>query len=139
MSVITRYINLKTRGNCDIHDITDLVEGVLIDESINSGIVTIFCSSSTSSVTTIEYETGCLQDISRLLEEIVPRDKEYSHNARWGDGNGHSHVRAALLGPSLTVPFIMSKLTLGTWQQIIHLDFDNKPRNRSVLLQIIGE
>jgi secondary thiamine-phosphate synthase enzyme len=139
MTVLTKYINLETRGNGDIHDITDLVEGVLNDENINSGIVTIFCSSSTSSVTTIEYEVGCLQDISRLLEEIVPRDIDYSHNARWGDGNGHSHVRAAILGPSLTVPFIMGKLTLGTWQQIIHMDFDNKPRSRSVLLQIIGE
>ncbi len=139
MTVTTKYIEIETQGDGDIHDITNLIERELIDSEINSGIVTIFCPSSTSSVTTIEYESGCLQDISKLLEEIIPQNREYSHNARWGDGNGHSHVRAALLGPSLSVPFNQKKLLLGTWQQIIHLDFDNKPRNRSILLQMIGE
>jgi len=139
MNVITKYINLQTSGDGDIHDITDHVENAIIDEEIISGIVNIFCSSSTSSVTTIEYESGCLEDLSRLFEEIIPSSRDYAHNARWGDGNGHSHVRAALLGPSLTVPIVEMRLTLGTWQQIIHIDFDNKSRNRSILLQIIGE
>ncbi len=139
MNIITKYVNLQTSGDGDIHDITDRVEGVIDDEGIISGIVNIFCSSSTSSVTTIEYESGCLEDLSRLFEEIIPSSRDYAHNARWGDGNGHSHVRAALLGPSITVPIVERRLALGTWQQIIHIDFDNKRRNRSILLQIIGE
>jgi secondary thiamine-phosphate synthase enzyme len=139
MNVITKYINLQTSGDGDIHDITNQVEKAINDEEVISGIVNIFCSSSTSSVTTIEYESGCLEDLSRLFEEIIPSGRDYAHNARWGDGNGHSHVRAALLGPSLTVPIVERRLTLGTWQQIIHIDFDNKRRNRSILLQIIGE
>jgi secondary thiamine-phosphate synthase enzyme len=101
--------------------------------------VTIFCPSSTSALTTIEYESGCISDLRRLFDEIVDPSREYRHNERWHDGNGHAHVRAALLGPSLTVPFIDKQLTLGTWQQIIYCDFDNRPRSRSLVLQIIGE
>jgi secondary thiamine-phosphate synthase enzyme len=101
--------------------------------------VTIFCPSSTSGLTTIEYESGALSDLKRLFDEIIPPDREYAHNARWGDGNGHSHVRASLLGASLTIPFVEGRLTLGTWQQIIYIDFDNRPRKRELILQLIGE
>ena len=139
MSVITKYINIQTRGDGDIQDITDLVEEIIMKSEITTGIVVIFCPSSTSSITTIEYESGCLDDLSRLFEEIIPTNREYAHNARWGDGNGHSHVRAAMMGPSLTVPILKKRLALGIWQQIIHIDFDNKPRKRSILLQISGE
>jgi len=99
----------------------------------------VFCPSATSALTTIEYESGCIEDLQRLLNEIVDPERYYAHNARWGDGNGHSHVRAALLGPSLTVPFVDGGLTLGTWQQIIFIDFDNRSRRRRLVAQIIGE
>jgi secondary thiamine-phosphate synthase enzyme len=104
-----------------------------------NGTVTIFCPSSTSALTTVEYEPGLVQDLRRLFDEIIPADRPYAHDAAWGDGNGHSHVRASLLGPSLTVPFVGSRLTLGTWQQIIYLDFDNRSRHRNLVVQIIGE
>ncbi|MFH1905870.1 MAG: secondary thiamine-phosphate synthase enzyme YjbQ, partial [Chloroflexota bacterium] len=94
---------------------------------------------STSGLTTIEYESGALADLRRLFDEILPADREYAHNARWGDGNGHSHVRAALLGPSMTVPFVAGRLTLGTWQQIVYLDFDVRPRRRELVVQVMGE
>jgi secondary thiamine-phosphate synthase enzyme len=103
------------------------------------GTVTLFTPSSTSALTTIEYESGCIQDLQRLFDEIIDPQKHYSHNARWGDGNGHSHVRAALLGPSLSIPFVQRKLTLGTWQQVIFVDFDNRQRRREIVVQLIGE
>ena len=106
---------------------------------LKDGTVTIFCPSSTSALTTIEYESGCVSDLRRLFDEIIPADREYAHNARWGDGNGHSHIRAALLGASLTVPFMGGRMTLGTWQQIIHVDFDNRPRQRQLVVQMMGE
>jgi len=139
MSVKTLSIQLSTRGNADIHDITDQVAGAVAESGLKAGTVTVFCPSSTSAVTTIEYENGCLSDLRRLFDEILPSNREYAHNARWGDGNGHSHVRASLLGASLTVPFVDGHLTLGTWQQIIYLDFDVKPRRRELLLQVMGE
>jgi len=106
---------------------------------MNSGTVTVFVPGSTAGVTTIEYESGLVADLKDLWERIVPRDIHYDHDRRWGDGNGHSHVRAAILGPSLVVPFADGRLTLGTWQQIIFLDFDNRPRSRQAVLQIMGE
>jgi secondary thiamine-phosphate synthase enzyme len=139
MTVNTISIQLSTRGNADILDITDQVQGALAQSGLLNGILTVFTASSTSGLTTIEYEAGALSDLRRLFDEIVPVDKHYAHNARWGDGNGHSHVRAALLGPSLTVPFVRAHLTLGTWQQIIFVDFDNRSRRRELLVQIIGE
>ena len=135
----TLSISLNTRGNADIHDITNQVAGLVADSGLKDGTVTVFCPSSTSGLTTIEYESGALSDLRRLFDEIAPQDREYAHNARWHDGNGHSHVRAALLGPSLTIPFVDFKLTLGTWQQVIHVDFDNSPRQRKLVVQIIGE
>lgn len=139
MTVKSLSIRLSTRGNADIHDITDQVERQVAQSGIENGTVTIFCPSSTSGVTTIEYESGALSDLKRLFDEIIPPNREYAHNARWHDGNGHSHVRASLLGPSLTVPFVNGRLTLGTWQQIVYVDFDNRPRSRELILQVMGE
>jgi secondary thiamine-phosphate synthase enzyme len=139
MTVKTSSLSLNTRGNADIHDITDQIASAVSESDLKTGTVTIFCPSSTSGVTTIEYESGALSDLRRLFDEIIPQNREYAHNARWHDGNGHSHVRAALLGPSLTIPFVEGQLTLGTWQQVIYMDFDNKPRRRDLILQLIGE
>lgn len=139
MTVKTVSLSLNTRGNADIQDITGAVEKALVESGVGSGIATIFCPSSTSGVTTIEYESGALSDLRRLFDEIVDPRREYAHNARWGDGNGHSHVRAALLGASLTIPFVNGQLTLGTWQQVIYVDFDVRPRRRELVLQIMGE
>ncbi len=132
-------ITLGTRGNADVHDITEQIATAVKASGLKNGIVTIFCPSSTSGLTTIEYESGCVSDLKRLFEEIVPSDREYAHNARWGDGNGHSHIRAALLGASFTVPFSNAEMMLGTWQQIIHVDFDMRPRQRELVVQMIGE
>jgi secondary thiamine-phosphate synthase enzyme len=139
MTVKSFSISLTTRGDSDIHDITDQVARQVRQSDLKAGTVTIFCPSSTSALTTIEYESGALNDLQRLFEEIIPQGREYAHNARWHDGNGHSHVRAALLGPSLTIPFVNQQLTLGTWQQIIYVDFDNRPRRRELVLQVMGE
>ena len=130
MPVKTFSIPLNTQGDADIHDITEQVAHQVTQSGLKDGTVTIFCPSSTSALTTIEYEGGALNDLRRLFDEIIPQDREYAHNARWHDGNGHSHVRAALLGPSLTIPFVNRRLTLGTWQQVIYVDFDNRPRRR---------
>ncbi len=139
MPVKNFSLSLSTQGNADIHDITDQVAKLVAKSGLASGTVTIFCPSSTSALTTIEYESGALNDLRQLFDEIIPIQREYAHDARWHDGNGHSHVRAALLGPSLTVPFVEGQLTLGTWQQIIYLDFDNRPRQRKLVVQLIGE
>ena len=139
MTVITTSLSLSTRGNADVHDITDQVAGAVAQTGLKGGVVTIFCPSSTSALTTIEYEPGCVSDLRRLFDEIVPPNRPYAHEAAWGDGNGHSHMRAALLGPSLSVPFVGGRLTLGTWQQIIYLDFDVRPRRRELVFQIVGE
>lgn len=139
MTVKNLSISLNTQGNADIRDITDQVARSVLQCGLKDGTVTIFCPSSTSALTTIEYESGALSDMRRLFDEVVPPDREYAHNQRWHDGNGHSHVRAALLGPSLTVPFVDGQLTLGTWQQIIYVDFDSRPRQRKLVVQIIGE
>jgi secondary thiamine-phosphate synthase enzyme len=139
MPVKTFSIPLNTRGDADIHDITDQIEQHVKKSGLKDGVVTIFCPSSTSALTTIEYENGVLSDLRRLFEEIIPQNREYAHNERWHDGNGHSHVRAALLGPSLTVPFVDQKLILGTWQQVIYIDFDNRPRRRELVVQVMGE
>jgi secondary thiamine-phosphate synthase enzyme len=139
MSVQTQTISLNTRGNADIQDITGQVGEAVSKSGLRSGIVTVFCPSSTSALTTIEYESGCLSDLRRLFDEILSTNREYAHNARWGDGNGHSHARAALLGASLTIPFVDGSPTLGTWQQVIYVDFDNRPRRRELVVQVIGE
>jgi len=139
MAVKTFSIQLETRGDADIQDITDAVASLVHESDLMDGVVTIFCPSATSALTTIEYESGCISDLRRLFDEIVDPNRHYQHNARWGDGNGHSHVRAALLGPSFSVPFVQQRLTLGTWQQIIYVDFDNRPRRRELVVQVVGE
>ncbi len=139
MSVVTGTLELKTRGDADIHDITAQVTDLLRQSGLQNGILTVFTPSSTSAITTIEYESGCLRDLRRLFDEIAPPEREYAHNARWGDGNGHAHLRAALLGASFSVPFVNGRPTLGTWQQIIFVDFDNRPRHRRLVVQMVGE
>ncbi len=139
MAVITQGLRIETNGETDLIDITaEVVKGVS-ESGISSGTVTIFIPGSTAGVTTIEYEGGAIRDFQEAIERIAPKDIGYHHDARWGDGNGYSHVRAALLGASLTVPFTSTGLLLGTWQQIIVVDFDNRPRSREIILQIIGE
>jgi secondary thiamine-phosphate synthase enzyme len=137
--VITQELSLHTQGNCDVQDITPQVQGALRDSGLQAGIATVFCPGSTGGLTTIEYESGVVADLRQILDEIVPLDRDYRHHLRWGDDNGHSHVRAALIGPSLTVPFVEGSLTLGTWQQIVFLDLDTHPRSRRLVLQIVGE
>jgi secondary thiamine-phosphate synthase enzyme len=139
MTVITKRIRLRTQGETDLIDITDDVGSCVRESGVSSGIVTVFIPGSTAGVSTIEYESGAVMDFREAIERIAPSNIHYHHDARWGDGNGYSHVRAALEGASLTVPFSSSELLLGTWQQIIVIDFDNRPRTRDVILQIIGE
>ena len=137
--VVTDASSSNTRGNGQILDITGEVSRQVRDSGLKNGIVTLFTPSSTSALTTIEYESGAVHDLQQLFDRIVPPDVDYRHNLRWGDGNGHSHVRHALLGPSLTVPFVDGQLTLGTWQQIVLVDFDVRSRSRSLVVQIMGE
>jgi secondary thiamine-phosphate synthase enzyme len=132
-------LQLSSQGNTDVLEITRQVAQAVRESDISSGIVTLFTPSATSGLTTIEFEDGCVADLRRAFEEIAAAERPYAHNARWGDGNGHSHVRAALLGASLTVPFLNNNLLLGTWQQIIFVDFDTRPRQRELVVQIIGE
>ena len=139
MTVKTASIELSTRGNADMHDITDQVRRAVSQCGLKDGIVTIFTPSSTSGLTTIEFESGALSDLKHLFDQVIPPGQDYAHNARWGDGNGHSHVRASLLGPSLTVPFTSGELRLGTWQQVLFVDFDIRPRRRELVVQIMGE
>ena len=138
MTTVTKTLELNTRGHTDIHDITAEVVDFVRQSGLKDGILTVFTPSSTSGITTIEYESGCLSDLRRLFDEIIPPEREYAHNARWGDGNGHAHVRAALLGASFSVPFVNGRPTLGTWQQIIFVDFDNRPRHRRIIVQMVG-
>lgn len=139
MSVVTRTINLETEGNTDIIDLTDRVNDIVDSCDLTEGIVHIFAPGSTMGLTTVEFENGLVTDLQNAFEELVPSKKRYAHNERWGDGNGHSHVRSSLLGPSLTVPLVDGQLVLGTWQQIILVDFDNRSRQRELLVQVLGE
>lgn len=137
--VVTRKIGIRTSGECDLIDITAQVMREVLDSGVNAGTVTLFISGSTAGVSTIEYESGLVSDFQGMWDRTVPRNIPYQHDRRWGDGNGHSHVRASLLGPSLVVPFTDKTLHLGTWQQIVVADFDNRPRSREIVLQIMGE
>jgi secondary thiamine-phosphate synthase enzyme len=137
--VRTASILLKTQGNAQVIDITAQVAQTIREGGLLNGIVTVFCPSATSGLTTIEFEGGVVRDFQRLFDEIVAPNREYMHNLKWGDGNGHSHVRAALLGPSLTIPFVDRQMTLGTWQQIVYVDFDNRARQRNLVVQMMGE
>jgi len=137
--VVTKRIDLETKGECDIIDITPQVEEQVAQAGINNGTATLFVAGSTAGISTIEFESGLLSDFQRMWERNIPKNIPYNHDRRWGDGNGYSHVRASLLGASLVVPFNEKKLSLGTWQQIVLVDFDNRPRSRQVILQIMGE
>jgi secondary thiamine-phosphate synthase enzyme len=139
MSVQTYPVRLSTGGHTEVRDITEAVQDVVDRSGLAAGTATVFCPSSTSALTTIEFESGCVADLQRMFEELLPAARDYAHNATWDDGNGHSHLRAALLGPSLTVPFTGRRLTLGTWQQIIYVDFDIRPRKRELIVQVMGE
>ncbi len=139
MPVQTRHIECKTAGFNDMHDITEEVAQHVKDSGLRDGIVAVFVPGSTGGITTIEYEPGLKKDLPEILEQIAPMNRRYHHDDTWHDGNGFSHIRATLIGPSLTVPFVQAKLQLGTWQQIIFIDFDNRPRQRRLVVQIIGE
>ena len=139
MKIVNDEIRLKTRGNPDLIDITGRVAKILAASRLTKGSVTVFVVGSTAAITTFEYEDGLVGDMSELYEKLVPRSKRYGHDETWGDANGFSHLRAALQGPSLTIPFDGGAMVLGTWQQIVLADFDNRPRERRVVVQIIGE
>jgi len=137
--VATHRRDVATKGQGDARDITDFVAAAVAASSCRAGIATVFVVGSTAAVTTIEFEPGAIADLNRLFDEIAPRDADYRHHLRWGDDNGSSHVRAALLGPSITIPFADAKLLLGTWQQIMLLECDTRPRRREIVVQILGE
>ena len=136
--IATRYLEFETHSG-EVLDITDEVQEALEKTSLKTGVVTVFVTGATAAVTTIEYEDGLVADLGDALQRIAPVEIDYAHNERWHDGNGHSHIRASLLGPSLTVPFCDRRLMLGTWQQIVFLELDNRPRKRKVVVQIMGE
>ena len=139
MLIHTAKLVEQTRGHCDIIDITNKVKDEIERQKIRRGLATLFVSGSTASLTTIEYESGVLKDLKELLEKLIPSDRKYHHDDRWGDDNGYSHLRASLLGPSLQVPIDDGRMLLGTWQQIVLLDFDNRPRTREIVVQIMGD
>ncbi|MFQ5908534.1 MAG: secondary thiamine-phosphate synthase enzyme YjbQ [Thermoplasmata archaeon] len=139
MVTFSESIPFETRGEVEIRDLTTEVTGIIRRSGLQTGIACVFSSSSTSAVTTLEYEPGLLQDLPRALERLIPKGLEYEHQKTWQDGNGHSHVRAAVLGPSLSIPFDAGRPVLGTWQQVVFVDLDNKPRQRNVLVQLVGE
>jgi secondary thiamine-phosphate synthase enzyme len=139
MQIKLNHIFLTTQGNTDVIDITQRVIECIQSSSLLNGLVTIFCPSSTSGVTTIEYEPGVVQDLKLIYNDLIPREFDYQHDEAWHDGNGHSHIRSALLKTSLTVPLVEGRMTLGTWQQVVYIDFDTRPRKREIIVQIMGD
>ena len=139
MEIITDHIKVATQGNSEVINITGLVIALLQKHNLKEGNATLFVVGSTASITTTEYEPGLRKDIPEMLERIAPSDVRYHHDDTWGDGNGHAHVRASFLGPSLVVPYAGSELLLGTWQQIVLIDFDNRARNRDIIIQFMGK
>ena len=139
MTVITRNILIKSKPENDIIDISDQVSKIVKESKIENGAVIVFVVGSTAAITTIEYEPGLQKDFPEMLSRLAPREIEYAHDNTWHDGNGHSHVRASLIGPSLVIPIIQGHLTLGTWQQIVLVEMDTRPRKRKIILQVIGE
>jgi len=139
MEIETYSISISTKGNCDIVDITDNVSDLIVDNNFTEGNVLVFVGGSTAGITTIEYESGLLKDYPKFFERIAPANINYEHDNTWHDGNGHSHIRAAIQGASLTVPFLKGRMLLGTWQQIIFVDFDNRSRRRNITVQITGK
>ena len=139
MSVVTKGFSVKTRGDTDIIDITSQVNRELKESELSNGTLTVFVPGSTAGITTTEYEPGLLKDLPEFYQKIIPKGAEYYHDLTWGDGNGYSHVRAALVKSFYTVPFVNGEMILGTWQQIILIDFDNRRRQRDIVVQIMGE
>lgn len=139
MSTFSDELAFSTRANFEIRDITNDVAEIVNTSNISNGLVNVFVIGSTAAVTTIEHESGLLQDIKDLLEELIPQGRDWHHNSAWDEGNGHSHLRSSLIGPSLTIPIVNGRMPLGTWQQIVYIDFDVKPRSRRVTIQIVGE
>jgi secondary thiamine-phosphate synthase enzyme len=139
MRLYTKKLSEQTAGFCDIIDITSKVREEIAQQKIQRGLVTIFVAGSTAALTTIEHESGLVQDLKELMDKLIPSNRRYHHDDRWGDDNGFSHLRACLFGPSLAIPIENGRTMLGTWQQIVLLDFDNRPRTREIILQIIGD
>jgi secondary thiamine-phosphate synthase enzyme len=135
----TTQIELQTRGHCDVKDVTPVLQQAIEKSGMTEGQATVFVPGSTAGVTTVEFEPGLVKDLNAFFQKIIPEGPDYHHHTTWGDDNGSSHVRAALLKPSLTIPFAGGRLLLGTWQQVVVIDFDTRPRTRSVVLQIMGE
>ena len=139
MEIVTEHLEFTTHGNAECIDITSRIGDILEKTGFQDGLVTVFVPGATGALTTLEYESGLVEDLENLWERIIPHTIAYHHDRTWGDGNGHSHVRASLLGPSLSIPFSTGTLTLGTWQQIVFIDFDNRSRSRKLVVQCIGE
>ena len=139
LTIRAKKITEKSAGFCDIIDITAKVRDQLAKENLKSGLAALFVSGSTAALTTIEHEAGLIQDLKEFIEKTIPSDRRYHHDDRWGDDNGFSHLRASLFGPSLAIPIENGQLCLGTWQQIVLLDFDNRPRTREITVQFMGE
>ncbi len=139
MSVFSGEFGLDTSGNADVIDITSKVSDIVASSGLNDGIVMAYVPGSTAAITTIEYEQGLVHDMKAALERLAPKDIDYSHNERWHDGNGHSHIRASFIGQSECFPLVRGNIVLGTWQQIVLVDMDNRPRSRKVLVQVLGE
>ena len=135
----TDEIKFETSGAGDIIDLTDAMAEAVGKSGLNAGTITAFVPGSTGGISTIEFEPGLLKDVPRLMEELIPSSRTYQHDETWHDGNGFSHLRSTLIGPDITVPFVAGRMTLGTWQQVVFLEFDNRPRSRSIVLQIMGE
>lgn len=139
MTIQNDSLTLETKGNCDIIDITKRLSLLLEKHKMKTGHAVLFVTGSTAGLTTIEYEPGLKRDFEELMERIIPQNARYFHEDTWNDGNGHSHIRASLIGPSLTIPFNNGEFLLGTWQQVIFIDFDNRPRNRTLVVQFVGD
>ena len=139
MEIVTERFTVSSRGNSEVVDITERVAAILTQRKLREGLATIFVSGSTASITTTEFEPGLRRDIPEALQRLAPQGARYHHDDTWHDGNGHSHVRASFMGPSLSVPFSQGELLLGTWQQIVLVDHDNRPRERTIIVQLIGQ
>ena len=139
MEIVTDRFTVSSRGNSEVVDITEHVAAILAQRKLREGLATVFVSGSTASITTTEFEPGLRRDLPETLQRLVPQGTRYHHDDTWHDGNGHSHVRAAIMGPSLTIPFSQGELLLGTWQQIVLIDHDNRPRDRTIFVQLIGQ
>jgi secondary thiamine-phosphate synthase enzyme len=139
MAVFQKSFQVSTKGDCDVLDITQAVSRIVAESGVSTGVVNVSGRGSTLGITTIEYESGCVRDLQRALEDIAPSDADYTHNARWGDGNGYAHLRSALMGTTRGFPLSGGRMQLGTWQQVILCDFDNRPRQREITVTVVGE